>query len=115
MSTDNGTSTTTEKAAKRKSVSLTAGEGAKAMRLTILARRTNGDGGETVVTTIDAKNKTQRGMTKKYDTFELAVAALGKTVQDAVAKGWKKSERSGGFKARPDAFTTIPSAPKGAK
>jgi hypothetical protein len=40
---------------KRKSVSLSAGE----MKLTILARRTR-SGGETVVTTIDAKRKTQR-------------------------------------------------------
>jgi hypothetical protein len=102
--------------AKRKSVSLTAGEGAKLMRLTILAQRTRGDGGQTVVTTTDAKNKTTRGMTTKFETFDLAVSALDKLVKDAMAKGWKRSERAGGFKARPDAFTTMPVAPKtGAK
>jgi hypothetical protein len=101
------------KRAKRKSVSLTAGSGEKSMRLLILARRTRGDAGETVVTTTDAKKKTTRGMTAKFTTFDLAVEALGKLVQDAMQKGWKKTERAGGFKARPDAFSTIPAAPLG--
>lgn len=105
----------TAKPAKRKSVSLTAGEGAKFTRLTILARRTAGDKGETVVTLTDAKKKTTRGMTAKFETFEAAVEALQKQERDAVQKGWRKSERSGGFKPRPDAFNTIPAAPKGAK
>ena len=105
----------TTKVAKRKSVSLTAGSGEKLMRLTILARRTGGDRGETTVTTTDAKKKSTRGMTSKFDTFDLAVAALDKLVKDAVAKGWKRTERAGGFKAKPDAFTTIPVAPKGTK
>lgn len=112
MSPENDVVKTTEKLAKRKSVSLTAGDGTKLMRLTILARRTRGDGGETVVTTTDAKKKTTRGMTTKFETFEGAVSALGKLVQDAVQKGWRRSERAGGFKARPDAFTTIPVASK---
>jgi hypothetical protein len=98
--------------AKRKSVTLTAGAGDKAMRLTILARRT-GSGGETTVTTVDAKKKATRGMTQKFDSFELAVEALGKLVKDATSKGWKRTERLGGFKAKPDAFSTMPTAPKG--
>ena len=106
------TTTTAEQAVvvvvvKRKSVSLTAGE----TKLTILARRTR-SGGETVVTTTDAKGKTQRGMTRKFETFELAVASLQGLETEAVKKGWKRSERAGGFKARPDAFTSIPAAPK---
>ena len=104
-----------KKPAKRASVSLTAGEGAKLVRLTILARRTRGDGGETIVMTTDAKKKTARGMTTKYTTFDLAVAALDKLTQDAVKAGWRKSERAGGFKARPDAFTAMPTAPKVSK
>jgi hypothetical protein len=105
------TQDTTTKVAKRKSVTLTAGTGDKAMRLTILARRTR-DGGETVVSTTDVKKKTARGMTTKFATFELAVETLGKLVQDAVSKGWQKPERSGGFKPRPDAFSAMPAAPK---
>ena len=72
------------KVAKRKSVTLTAGSGDKAMKLTILARRTGGDGGETTVTTIDvAKKKNTRGMTQKFDTFDQAVEALAKLAKDA--------------------------------
>jgi hypothetical protein len=104
--------TTATKPATRKSVSLTAGSGDKLLRLTILARRTGGDGGETTVTTTDAKKKSTRGMTAKFETFDQAVEALGKLVNDAVQKGWKKTERAGGFKARPDAFSSIPVAPK---
>jgi hypothetical protein len=105
----------TDRGAKRSSVSLTAGKGETLTRLTILARRTRGDGGETIVTITDAKKKAVRGMTTKHDTFELAVAALGKLAQDAMRKGWQRSERAGGFKARPDAFAVIPAAPKASK
>jgi hypothetical protein len=97
-----------EKLAKRASVSLTAG----GSRLTIVARRTRGDGGETVVVTTDAKKKTARGMTTKYDTFDLAVQALRKLAEDATQRGWHKSQKTGGFKPRPDAFTSMPQAPK---
>ena len=103
---------TTKTPAKRKSITLSAGAGDKLVRLTILARRTPGDGGQTAVTTTDAKGKATRGMTATFDTFDLAVEALGKLAQDAMRKGWQKSERAGGFKARPDAFTTMPVAPK---
>ena len=103
---------TTKKPATRKSISLTAGAGEKLIRLTILARRTRGDGGETLVTTMDAKKKTARGMTAKFDTFEEALAEPKKLEQDAVQKGWKKSARAGGFKAKPDAFSSMPVAPK---
>lgn len=106
------TAAVTEKAAKRSSVSLTAGDGDKKVRLLILARRTGGDRGETVVTTTDAKKKTTRGMTTKYSSFDDAVAALPKLVKDAEKAGWKKTVRVGGFKARPDAFTSIPTAPR---
>jgi hypothetical protein len=77
--------TTTAKVAKRKSVTLTAAEGTRLMRLTLLAQRTRGDGGTTVVVTTDAKKKTSRGMTTKFGTFALAVSALDKLVKDAVA------------------------------
>ena len=105
-----------EKVPGRKSVSLTAGEGVKLMRLTILAQRKADGSGVTTVSTTDAKKKTTRGMTERFSTFDLATASVEKLVQDALKKGWKRSERAGGFKARPDAFTSMPVAPKaGAK
>jgi hypothetical protein len=97
---------------KRASVSLTSGKGDTVTKLTILARRTRGNGGETSVTITDGKKKPVRGMTAKYDTFQHAVAAMDKLVQDAMRKGWQKTERAGGFKPRPDAFAAIPAAPK---
>lgn len=112
MEITNGTET---KKSKRTSVSLSSGEGAAAQKLVIMARRTRGDRGETVVTITDAKGKNTRGMTAKYDTFEAAVASISKIEQDAARKGWRRAERSGGFKARPDAFTSIPAPAKVSK
>jgi hypothetical protein len=102
-------------APKRMSVTLTAGDEDKRVSLTILAQRKAGDRGETVVITRDAKKKTSRGMTRKFDTFERAVEALHELQRDAMKKGWTKRERSGGFKARPDAFSTLPQAPSKGK
>jgi hypothetical protein len=66
--------------------------------------------------TTDKSKTVRRGMTSTHNTFDAAVAALQKLVSEAVQKGWKKSERVGGFKRRPDAFTSMPTAPKsGAK
>ena len=97
------------KPAKRKSVSLTAGDS----RLTILALRKANDTGVTTVSTTDVKTKkTQRGMSAKYDSFAEACEAVKKLEHDAVQKGWKKSERAGGFRAKPDAFSSMPTAPK---
>ena len=106
-SVDTQTAAQPTNSAKRASVTLTAGEA----RVTLLARR-RGERGETVVVTTDAKKKSTRGMTTRYDTFELAVAALAKLTQEAQKAGWKKAERAGGFKAKPDAFTSMPAAPR---
>ena len=54
---------------------------------------------------------TERGMTKNFDSFGAASDALRELVQDAQKKGWKRAERAGGFKPRPDAFTTIATPP----
>jgi hypothetical protein len=92
---------------KRASVSLTAGE----HRMTILAQRKKDGTAVVTVTTVDAAKKALRGMTKRFESLDLAKLALGKLEQDAVSKGWKKSVRSGGFKAKPDAFSAMPVAP----
>ena len=101
---------TTVTEAKRFSTTLTAG----GMRLTIMAMR-RPDGSATVfVQTTDVKSKkSQRGMTKTVATFDEATTTVKQLAADAQKKGWKKTARSGGFKARPDAFTSIPAAPKG--
>lgn len=93
---------------KRASVSLTAG----GSKLLILAQRKADGSGVTSVTTTDAKKKATRGMTKKFDSFAEACEAMKKLEHDAVQKGWKKTERVGGFKAKPDTFSTMPAPPK---
>jgi len=104
------TTDTTTQEPKRMSTTLTAGQN----RLTIMALR-RPDGTATVfVQSTDMKTKkTQRGMTKTVETFAEATAAVKQLVAEAQKKGWKRTERVGGFKARPDAFTSIPAAPKG--
>ena len=82
-----------EKLVKRASVSLTAG----GSKLTILALRKKDGSAVTTVTTTDAKKKSTRGMTKRFETFDAACEALKTLAQEAAKKVWKKSERSGGF------------------
>jgi hypothetical protein len=107
---------TVEKQPTRKSVSLTSGEGLKLMKLTILARRAPSGRSEMIVTLTDvAKKKSTNGMRKKFDNFDLALEALMEVEKDAIKKGWRKVERVGGFKPRPDAFSSIPPAAKGGK
>ena len=97
------------KPAKRASASLTAA----GSRLTILVVRKADGTAVVTVTTTDAKTKkNSRGMSRRFDSFEEGVDALKKLEHDAATKGWKKSARAGGFKARPDAFTAMPVAPK---
>ena len=61
-------------------MSLTAG----ASRLTILALRKADDTATVFVTTTDTKTKTNvRGMTRKFESFDLAITALAKLEQDA--------------------------------
>ena len=104
---------TVAKQPKRASFTLNSGKGDKAMKLVLLARRLRGDAGETqLITTSLSTKKSQRGCTTKYETFDLAVAALGKLEKDALKNGWTRTERLGGFKAKPDAFSTMPKAVK---
>jgi hypothetical protein len=93
---------------KRLSTSLTAG----GMRLTIMAQRKADGTGTVFVQTTDTKTKkSERGMTKRFESFDAACEHLKGLAQDAMKKGWQRAERSGGFKARPDAFTTLPTPP----
>jgi hypothetical protein len=100
------------KVQKRLSTSLTAG----GSKLIILAQQKANNTATVHVTITDLKTKkAQRGMTRRFDSFASAVEALRDVERDAQKKGWTRTERSGGFKARPDAFTSIPTPPKGKK
>jgi hypothetical protein len=112
-SNPNSTPANVKREAKRKSTTLTAGGDS----LTILAlRRPSGDSTVFVQTTNTKTKKTQRGMTQDFSTFEEACNGVERLAEEAIKKGWTRKERSGGFKARPDAFSSIPTAPtKGKK
>jgi acyl dehydratase len=66
----------------------------------------------TTVTTRDADKKLSRGMTETHSDMATAKAHLTALAKKAEALGWQK--RAGGA-ARPDAFSTLPAAPKQVK
>jgi hypothetical protein len=78
--------------------------------LTLLAVRTE-SGGMTTVTTKHPNEKSVRGMTEQHKTFEAAKARLDTLAKDAAKQGWVR----GKFQAaqKPDAFSSLPPAPKG--
>jgi hypothetical protein len=101
-----------EKLQKTTSITLTA----TGARLTLLALRKADDTAETFVTTTDeATKKSTRGMTEKHATFAAATAAIAKQAAQAETLGWSRRARGRGFVAKPDAFSTLPAAPKGKK
>ena len=80
-------------------------------RLTLLAVR-RGDGAETFVTTTDAAKKSTRGMTEQHADFATAKAAIATQAHAAEKLGWTRRLAGRGFVAKPDAFSTLPAAPK---
>ena len=68
----------------------------------------------TTVTTRDADKKSSRGMSERHADMTAAKAHLTTLAKQAEKLGWQK--RTGaGIAARPDAFSTLPAAPKVAK
>ncbi len=63
-------------------------------------------------TTKDAKGKrvNTRGATQTWPSGDAAVKAVERVAQEAIKKGWARSQRVAGFAARPDAFSldTLP-------
>jgi hypothetical protein len=72
-------------------------------------------GARTYVITTDAAKKSSRGMTENHATFEAAKAATEKMAKAAEKGGWQRKAARRGFVAKPDAFSTLPSAPKAKK
>ncbi len=82
--------------------------------MNIVAER-KGDGAKTYVLTTDAGKKTVRGMSETHASFELAKAATEKMAKTAEKLGWQRKAARRGFVTKPDAFSTLPPAPKAAK
>jgi hypothetical protein len=85
-------------------------EGGNVLRVMALRRR-DGAVSYAVLSTPgpDGKKKVHtRGMTTKFTSWDLAVAAVDKLVSEAVKAGWTQRARRAGFEPRPDGFSTIP-------
>jgi hypothetical protein len=67
----------------------------------------------TTVTTRDAEKKPTRGMTETHADMAAARAHLTTLAEKAQKLGWQRRSAAGAA-AKPDAFTKLPAAPKGA-
>ena len=75
----------------------------------IVAER-KGDGARTYVLTTGDDKKTLRGMTEVHADFAAAQKHAAKLAAQAAKLGWTRRVRPV-FAAKPDAFSTLPSAP----
>ena len=105
MSTKSAAVTTKPATAKSASITMRA----NGSILTLLAVRTE-NGATTTVTTKHPNEKSVRGMSESHRTFEAAKARLDVLAKDAEKQGWVR----GKFEAvsKPDAFSSMPAAPK---
>jgi hypothetical protein len=101
---------TTPNTSAPKTATITLRAGDSTMRI-LASRRADGTA-TTFVTTTDANKKAVRGMTEQHSTWDAAKAAMSKLAKDAEKLGWKRQAAGRGFVARPDAFMTLPVAPK---
>lgn len=81
--------------------------------LTFLATRKADGSAVTTVTTRDAEKKTTRGMTETHKDMNAAKVHLYKLANEAAKLGWHRA-KGAGVVAKPDAFSKLPAAPKGA-
>jgi hypothetical protein len=81
----------------------------------IVAER-KGDSARTYVLSTDAATKkTTRGMSADHPSFEAAKKETEKLAAKAAKLGWQRAAARRAFVAKPDAFSTLPAAPKGEK
>jgi len=109
--TETTTEPTTPKMPKSATITLHAADGS---RIQICAER-KGDGARSFVITTGVDKKSLRGMSETHPTFEAAKAAIAKLAREAEKRGWVRKVAGRHFVAKPDAFTSMPSAPKGKK
>lgn len=76
--------------------------------LTLLATK-KAEGAVTTVTTRDAEKKALRGMTEQHASMEVAKGHIAKLAEQAVKLGWARRRET---VAKPDAFSTLPKAPR---
>ncbi len=85
-----------------------------AVTLALRAHRLKDGTSETFVTTTEGKTAV-RGMTVVHANFEAAKAQIEADAVKAEKLGWTRRVAGRGFVAKPDAFKTLPPAPKPTK
>ena len=86
---------------------------ASGSKLTLMAVRRPDGTATTFAVTTDDSGKTTRGMSVTHPTFEAAKTTIEKEALAATKLGWSRPAAARrGFVARPDAFSSIPTAPK---
>ena len=103
--------TTPKAPPKSQTITLTAPGGVLQL---IAERRADDSARSYVITTDTATKKSARGMTEMHASFEAAKAAIAAAAAQATKLGWSRRLAGRKFVARPDAFSTIPAAPKAA-
>lgn len=101
---------TTKTATTPKTATIALREGGTTLRL--LAQRRPDETAVTYVTTVDPEKHSQRGLTETHPDMDTAKAALAGLAAKAEKLGWARAVAGRGFVARPDAFSTLPVAPK---
>ena len=79
--------------------------------LTFLATLKPDGSAVTTVTTKDAEKKSTRGMTEMHKSMDAAKKHLATLTEQAAKLGWQRRTAAGAT-PRPDAFSTLPKAPK---
>ena len=114
--TTNPEAANTEEAAAPKppqtaTITLRAADGST---MQIVAER-RADGARTYVLTTDPEKKTSRGMTAVHSSWDKAFASTAATAKAAEKLGWIRRVAGRKFAPKPDAFSTLPSAPAAPK
>ena len=111
METETVTTVAPVKLAKTSTVTLRAADGSV---MFIVAERMK-DSARTYVQVIDAAKKSTRGMTEQHADFDAAKSAIAALASRAEKQGWTRRAAARGFEPKPDAFASLPTAPKAAK
>jgi hypothetical protein len=103
--------TETQETAQKLAKSVTIGLRAGASRMRLVAHRRR-DGSARTFCAVTTDKKTTRGMSAMHESFQEATVHLAVLAEKAEKLGWSRGA-AGGYSAKPDAFSVMPTAPNG--
>lgn len=117
MTTANGTTAAAQTAPVSKlqrTSTITLGASDKSLMQIVAERKPDGSA-KTYVVTTDADKKSARGMTESHSDLEVAKQLINSLAEKAEKLGWVRRSAGRAFVAKPDAFASLPAAPKARK